>query len=76
MQELGAACGLIVERFDTLAATLLRIGESDQFAVALGAGEEEARRRGQLKTLLFGMGETFRVLLQRRESNRSGVPEK
>jgi SAM-dependent MidA family methyltransferase len=75
MQELGAACGLVVERFDTLAATLLRVGEADQFAAALGPGEEEPRRRGQLKTLLFGMGETFRVLLQRRDSNRSDVPE-
>jgi hypothetical protein len=35
---------------------------------ALGAGgaAEELRRRMQLKTLLFGMGETFRVLLQRK----------
>jgi hypothetical protein len=65
--ELGAACGLVTERFETLAAMLLAAGEADQFAAALGAGADEARRRGQLKTLLFGMGETFRVLLQRRE---------
>jgi SAM-dependent MidA family methyltransferase len=67
MMELGAACGLITERFETLAQMLLSAGETDQFAAALGSGEDEARRRGQLKTLLFGMGETFRVLLQWRE---------
>ena len=33
--------------------------------VGRGAAEE-LRRRMQLKTLLFGMGETFRVLLQRK----------
>jgi SAM-dependent MidA family methyltransferase len=68
LQEHGAACGLAVERFETLAQLLLAAGEEDQFAAALavGSGErEELRRRLQLKTLLFGMGETFRVLLQR-----------
>jgi len=76
MMELGAACGFATERFETLAAMLLAAGETDQFAAALGEGPEEPRRRGQLKTLLFGMGETFRVLLQRKESNRSAVTEK
>ena len=75
LEERGAACGLVKERFETLAQTLLAAGERDQFASALcaaGTGEE-LRRRMQLKTLLFGMGETFRVLLQRkveREENR------
>jgi SAM-dependent MidA family methyltransferase len=67
MMELGAACGLVTERFETLASMMLATGEADQFAAALGGGEDDARLRGQLKTLLFGMGETFRVLLQRRE---------
>ena len=67
MMELGAACGLATERFETLASMLLNAGEPDQFAAALGPEAEQARRRGQLKTLLFGMGETFRVLLQRRD---------
>jgi hypothetical protein len=51
-----------------LAQTLLRAGESDQFAAALAAAtpEEERARRLQLKSLLFGMGETFRTLLQRK----------
>lgn len=57
--------GLETARFETLASTLLAAGEADQFAAAL-AGPEEARRRLQLKTLLFGMGETFRTLLQKR----------
>ena len=44
---------------------LLSVGEPDQFASALAAATEpEARRhRIMLKTLLYGMGETFRVLV-------------
>jgi SAM-dependent MidA family methyltransferase len=59
----GAGCKLI--RFESMARTLLRAGEPDQFAAALAAANpaEEARRRLQLKSLLFGMGETFRTLL-------------
>jgi SAM-dependent MidA family methyltransferase len=72
MRELGRAHGLVEKKFGTLAEMLLTAGEADQFAAALGAGEDEPRRRLQLKTLLFGMGETFRVLLQGRDSNRSG----
>jgi SAM-dependent MidA family methyltransferase len=68
LEESGTACGLAKERFETLAQTLLTAGEADGFAAALGAGgaAEELRRRMQLKTLLFGMGETFRVLLQKK----------
>ena len=55
---------------ETLAAFLLRAGESDRFDSVLAAdGEREAmRRRLQLKTLLFGMGETFRVMLLRKDA--------
>jgi SAM-dependent MidA family methyltransferase len=68
LQESGAACGLATVSFETLAQALLAAGEPDQFAAALGVGgaADELRRRMQLKTLLFGMGETFRVLLQRK----------
>jgi SAM-dependent MidA family methyltransferase len=66
LQEAGAACGLATERFETLAQTLLAAGEADQFAIAL-SGEDELRGRMQLKTVLFGMGETFRVLVQRKQ---------
>ena len=65
LEERGAELGLARENFFSLAQMLLAAGEEDQFAAAL-AGEDEMRRRMQLKTLLFGMGETFRVLLQRR----------
>ncbi len=74
LQESGAACGLVTERFETLAQTLLAAGEPDGFAAALGEGgaTEELRRRMQLKTLLFEMGETFRVLLQRKTEGENG----
>ncbi len=47
---------------------LARAGAEDNFAYALDADTDDAaaRLRLQLKTLLFGMGETFRVLLQRK----------
>jgi SAM-dependent MidA family methyltransferase len=69
LQEAGAALGLATERFETLAQTLLAAGESDQFAAAIDTADpaEALRRRMQLKTLLFGMGETFRVLIQRKD---------
>jgi len=65
LKQCAAACGLRLLREESLAAFLLRAGEPDQFASVLdGADERESlRRRLQLKTLLFGMGETFRVLL-------------
>jgi SAM-dependent MidA family methyltransferase len=67
LQEHGARLGLETVRFETLAQTLLSAGEPDQFAAALAAStsEEELQRRLQLKSLLFGMGETYRTLLQR-----------
>jgi SAM-dependent MidA family methyltransferase len=70
LEEYGAAHGWRTERFETLAQTILSAGESDRFAAVLAASDEreELRRRMQLKTLLFGMGETFRVLLQWREA--------
>lgn len=63
--------------WQTLARLLLDAGESDEFAEALAAntGREGSRRRLQLKTLLFGMGETFRVLLLEREADRKKAPK-
>lgn len=60
--------GWHIERFETLAQTILAAGEADQFGAALAAEDprEGLRRRMQLKSLLFGMGETFRTLLLRR----------
>jgi SAM-dependent MidA family methyltransferase len=67
IEEHGARLGLEPVRFETLAQTLLAAGGADQFAAALAAStiEEELQRRLQLKSLLFGLGETFRTLLQR-----------
>ena len=67
LQERGEELGLHTETFESMAQTLLKAGEADQFTAALAAAtpEEESRRRLQLKTLLFGMGETFRTLIQR-----------
>lgn len=65
LEEYGALLGLRRKYFETLAQTLLRAGEEDQFAAALAGGD--AARLLQLKTLLFGMGETFRVLTQWKE---------
>ncbi|MCL4402610.1 MAG: SAM-dependent methyltransferase, partial [Acidobacteria bacterium] len=68
LAEHGSRCGLEQVRFENLSRTLLDAGERDQFhsALAGGAPAEESARRLQLKTLMFGMGETFRVLLQRK----------
>ncbi|MBZ5623421.1 MAG: SAM-dependent methyltransferase [Acidobacteriia bacterium] len=74
LEELGDACGLRTERFETLAQTLLAAGEPDQFAAALTSADDP-RRRMQLKTLLFGMGESFRVLIQRAGGPRSAFGE-
>ena len=56
-------------RAERLAQTLMAIGQPDQFASVLAAaGEKEAiALRLQLKTLVFGMGETFRTLLAGRK---------
>ncbi|HEX8985560.1 MAG TPA: SAM-dependent methyltransferase [Bryobacteraceae bacterium] len=66
LEEHGKRCGLQPAGLATLARTLLDVGERDAFAAALAAENAagEQRRRLQLKTLLFGMGETFRVLVQ------------
>jgi len=66
LERRGAELGLVSEGLRTQARFLLEVGEHDQFAAALEAGgeQESLRLRMQLKTLLFGLGETFRVLVQ------------
>jgi SAM-dependent MidA family methyltransferase len=68
LQERGAECGLDTVVYESLARTLLHAGEPDQFAAALAGAtpQVERARRLQLKSLLFGMGETFRTLIQRK----------
>jgi len=76
LEEHGSECGLDPAPLSTLAQTLLDAGEPDQFAAALAADDPEtaSERRLQLKTLLFGMGETFRTLLQARRGGEEGKP--
>ncbi len=68
LEQHGARRGFETVLFESFARTLADAGEPDGFAAALSAtnAAEEAHRRLQLKTLLFGMGETFRTLLLRR----------
>jgi SAM-dependent MidA family methyltransferase len=72
LQEHGAIHGLETVRFEPLSQALLAAGEPDTFSAALAASThgEQLRRRLQLKTLLFGMGETFRTLLQRKADKK------
>jgi SAM-dependent MidA family methyltransferase len=64
LEEHGKRWGLEPVRFETLARTLLEVGERGAIATALQP--DDGGRRLQLKTLLFGLGETFRVLIQRK----------
>jgi SAM-dependent MidA family methyltransferase len=68
LQQHGAKLGMSTVNFERLGQTILRAGEPDRFEALLrgDSPEEELRRRLQLKALLFGMGETFRTLLQRK----------
>lgn len=65
LEQCAQALGLIPSPLRTLANLLLQAGEPDQFAAALAAPEPASamRLRLQLKSLLFGMGETFRCLV-------------
>jgi SAM-dependent MidA family methyltransferase len=68
LMEHGRELGLEPSPLRTQAEFLLSIGERDHFAAALAA-ESDSRQlelRMQLKTLLFGLGESFRVLVQSR----------
>jgi SAM-dependent MidA family methyltransferase len=69
----GEECGLRADSLETLAQFLIGAGETE-FARTLAAPDaaQELRRRLQLKTILFGMGETFRVLWQRKDGGEFG----
>ena len=68
LQERGECLGWQTIAFEPLAQIVLRAGEGDQFESALaGTTDAEcAKHRLQLKSLLFGMGEVFRVLVQKK----------
>ncbi|MEN6603223.1 MAG: SAM-dependent methyltransferase [Bryobacteraceae bacterium] len=65
LMDRAVELGFAHTRLERLVQTLMTVGEKDQFASALSAGSDAERTRLtlQLKTLLFGMGETFRTLL-------------
>jgi len=75
LAERGEELGLAAAPLVTQMRFLMELGEQDNFAAALGAGEagneaeDNLKHRMQLKTLLFGMGETFQVLVQRKQSS-------
>jgi SAM-dependent MidA family methyltransferase len=64
LASVAEACGARVLRRERLASALLFAGERDSFASVLeGLGERSAfERRQQLKTLLYGLGESFSVI--------------
>ena len=62
LREAGEQAGLETVRFETMSQFLMRVGEGDQFAELVRGGGELA-----LKTLIYSMGESFRVLLQRKQ---------
>jgi SAM-dependent MidA family methyltransferase len=70
LEQRGEVLGLSSLGLKTQAQFLLEAGQPDEFREALAArNESEARQlRLQLKSLLFGMGETFQVLVQRKAS--------
>lgn len=70
LEQCAQALGLTAQPLRNLSSLLLSAGEADQFASALRApGEAEALRLCmQLKSLLFGMGETFRCLVLERSA--------
>lgn len=64
LTDAGARCGWELVSLRPLARMLLLAGAEDRFAGVLGHPAPLPLRL-QLKTLLFGMGETFQVLVQR-----------
>ena len=68
LEDAARGAGLEVTPVRSQQAYLLSLGEPDGFAFALAADSERraAQLRMQLKTLLFGLGETFRVLVLRK----------
>ena len=67
----GEELGLPASALMTQMRFLMELGEKDNFDAALGGLEagNSAKYRMQLKTLLFGMGETFQVLVQRKRGS-------
>lgn len=64
LMALAQAHHLQIVRFEPMAQMILHAGEADQFERIL---VKDAARRMQFKTLLFGMGESFRALTLRKK---------
>lgn len=64
LEDRARRAGFGVVRLERLERTLLAAGEADAFASALASASEaeSLALRLQLKTLLFGLGESFRTL--------------
>ena len=69
----GEECGKPADRLETLAQTLIAHRE-EEFARILAAPDaaEELKRRLQRKTILFGMGGSFRTLWQPQDGREIG----
>ncbi len=65
LESTAAQCGWRRRSFESLSSFLMRTGEVDQFRAALAGAPE--KHTLQLKTLLFGMGESFQVMMLERE---------
>ncbi|QOY86098.1 SAM-dependent methyltransferase [Paludibaculum fermentans] len=70
LEHCAQALGLLTTPLRSLTQLLMSAGEADQFAGALAAPDDAAalRLRMQLKSLLFGLGETFRCLVMEKRS--------
>ena len=68
LEKRGEELGFSSSALQTQAMFLSEIGRQDDFQAALEASSEaeSLHLRMQLKTMLFGLGETFRVLVQRK----------
>lgn len=64
LESVAARFGWRRRSFEPLSSLLMKAGEADQFAAALDGGRE--RHTLQLKTLLFGMGESFQAITMER----------
>lgn len=64
LEQTAQCSGAEILRLESLASALLYAGEKDEFRAVLHARSEreEMRLRQQLKSLLFGFGESFRVI--------------
>jgi SAM-dependent MidA family methyltransferase len=68
--EAGAAAGVALERYESLSRFLVDAGIEAFIAAASGDDASSYKERAQIKTLIHpeGMGEAFKVLIQRKNA--------